>query len=260
MAARSSGTTLCTTPAASAATCGPPSASLVTSSPVADFTSGGPAAKSEADSVMTTKSDNGAVNAPWPADAPSTRHTSGTTPESSARPSRSPGRRPAAESVTRWPAPSSSITSGTRSCKASWHRRKRLSDAPVPMEPPSTVTSSAPATAGRPPMRPDPATSASPGTAGSSAVPTNWPISENEPGSKRAAMRSRACRRPRSRCRTRRASPPMASASTFRRSISCKAGTQSCPSSLIAPLRSARPAASGGPPSLHRPRRSPARK
>ena len=96
---------------------------MVTSSPVAERTSGGPAAKIDADSVMATKSLSGAVRAPWPADAPHTRLTRGTSPESSASPIRSPGRRPEADSVTRWPAPSSTITNGTRSWRASWHRR-----------------------------------------------------------------------------------------------------------------------------------------
>lgn len=173
---------------------------------------------------MATKSHSGAVRAPCPADAPSTRHTRGTTPDSSARPRRSPGRRPTAASVTRWPAPSSSITSGTRSWRASWHRRKRLSEAPLPIEPPSTVTSSAPARVGRPLMRPEPATRASAGTGGSSVVPTRLPISKNVPGSNRRSRRSRALSRPRWCWRTKRASPPMASASALRRAIASRAG------------------------------------
>ena len=99
----------------------------------------------------------------------------GTSPDSSARPIRSPGRRPDAVSVTRCPAPSSIMTSGTRSWPASWHSRYRLSEAPLPIEPPSTVTSSAPARAGRPLIRPDPATRASAATGGSSTVPTRLP-------------------------------------------------------------------------------------
>ncbi len=123
IASTSFGTTLCTTPAVVAATWGPPSTSFVASSPVEDFTRGGPAAKIDAVSVIATKSHSGAVSAPCPADAPRTRQTIGTVPDSSARPIRSPGRRPDAVSVTRWPAPSSIITSGTRSWSASWHRR-----------------------------------------------------------------------------------------------------------------------------------------
>ena len=42
----------------------------MTSSPVADRTSGGPAAKIDADSVMATKSHSGAVSAPWPGRGP----------------------------------------------------------------------------------------------------------------------------------------------------------------------------------------------
>ena len=56
--------------------------------------------------------------------------------------------------VSRWPAPSSIITSGTRSCAASSHRRVALGHrSPCPIEPPSTLKSSAPASAGRPSMR-----------------------------------------------------------------------------------------------------------
>ena len=213
----------------------------MTSSPVADRTRGGPAAKIEADSVMATKSHSGAVSAPWPADAPSTRPTMGTTPDSSTRPIRSPGRRPPAVSVTRCPAPSSIITSGTRSWRASWHSRYRLSAAPLPMEPPRTVTSSAPASAGRPLIRPEPATSASPGTGGSSTVPTRLPISKKVPGSNRWSRRSRALSRPRPCWRSRRASPPMAWASALRRPISSSAGPHplSSSSTLVTPDRSA---------------------
>src|SRR5437016_1539810 len=49
-------------------TCGPPSSSFVTSSPIASFTSGGPALKSCESGVITTKSDSGAVNASEPGD------------------------------------------------------------------------------------------------------------------------------------------------------------------------------------------------
>src|ERR1700677_1254355 len=73
-------------------------------------------------------------------------------------------------------------------------------------------------------MRPEPATSASPAMGGTSFAPTSWPISENEPGSKSAAIRSRAFKRPRSLWRIRRVSPPMASVSAFPRSISSSAG------------------------------------
>ena len=64
IAASSSGATLCATPARSTATCGPPSSSFVTSSPVAACTSGGPAVNIEADSVMIVKLLSGAVSAP----------------------------------------------------------------------------------------------------------------------------------------------------------------------------------------------------
>ena len=61
-------------------TAAPPSASLLTSSPVAAATSGGPALNSAAPSTITTKSMSGAVSAPWPALAPITTATVGTTP------------------------------------------------------------------------------------------------------------------------------------------------------------------------------------
>ena len=59
----SSAATLCTTPEA-IATPGPPSSALVTSSPRAAFTTGGPAVKMAASGVMTEKSHRGAVIAP----------------------------------------------------------------------------------------------------------------------------------------------------------------------------------------------------
>ena len=239
MASASSATRLCTTPPDPMATSGPPRASLVTSSPVADRTSGGPAAKIEAVSVMATKSHSGAVRAPWPAEAPSTRLTMGTSPDSSARPIRSPGRRPDAVSVTRCPAPSSIMTSGTRSWRASWHSRYRLSEAPLPIEPPSTVTSSAPARAGRPLIRPDPATRASRGDRGIVDRADQVARSRRRcPGSNRRSSRSRALSRPRSCWRWRRASPPMARASAFRRPISSSAGPHPWSSSVISPDRS----------------------
>ena len=58
-------------------------------------TTGGPAVKIEAWSVITVKSDIGATNAPCPAEAPSTAVTSGTRPEHRAWARRSVGVRTA---------------------------------------------------------------------------------------------------------------------------------------------------------------------
>ena len=84
MAASSSGASLWADPAMRVQTSAPPSSSLVTSSPVAAFTRGGPPVNMEAYDVMITKSLRGAARAPWPAEAPITRHTMGTCPFRSA--------------------------------------------------------------------------------------------------------------------------------------------------------------------------------
>ena len=90
--APSSATTLWTRPLATA-TSGPPSSSLVTSSPSEASTTGGPAVNTQASAVIREKSDIGTIRAPWPAEAPITPVTTGTRPESRACWMRSVGAR-----------------------------------------------------------------------------------------------------------------------------------------------------------------------
>jgi hypothetical protein len=116
-AVRSSGAALWISPLPTA-TDGPPSSSFVTDSPSDSSTTGGPAVKIDAPSLITVKSDIGATSAPCPADAPSTAVTSGTRPEQRPCASRSVGVRACAPPPARNPAPSRIITSGTRSSSA----------------------------------------------------------------------------------------------------------------------------------------------
>ncbi len=60
-------------------------------SPIDSSTTGGPAVKIDAWLLITAKSEMGATNAPWPADAPSTAVTIGTRPEQRACASMSVG-------------------------------------------------------------------------------------------------------------------------------------------------------------------------
>ena len=136
------------------ATDGPPSASFVMSSPVEALTTGGPAVNTQLRSVMTRKSDIGAISAACPAAAPHTAVTIGTLPEHIACSVRSTGWRPIpCVAVGRPPAPSSTITSGTRSCSASSASRLRLAWVPAALVPASTVKSSQPAITWRPSIR-----------------------------------------------------------------------------------------------------------
>ena len=95
-------------------------------SPSDSNTTGGPAVKIDACSVITVKSDIGATSAPCPADAPSTAVTSGTRPEHRAWASMSVGVRTGACPSARKPAPSSIMISGTRSVTASSATRYRF--------------------------------------------------------------------------------------------------------------------------------------
>ncbi len=193
----------------------------MTSSPVASFTSGGPAENSDAPSTITTKSMSGAVSAPCPADGPITTATVGTSPDRCARVWRSFGARPRRSNAfcVRSPAPSSSMTSGTRSCPASSARRWRLAVVPRPIEPPMTVKSSAPTRTGRPSTSPCPAISPSAGTGGTTprcTDPTSVPSSTNVPSSSNRSTRVRASRRPSRRCCSSRSLPPIARAASRR--------------------------------------------
>ena len=166
--------------------------------------------------------------------------TSGTRPERRACWCRSVGTRPGSTPVPggRWPAPSNSMTSGIRSRSANSAMRYRLAVLPGPMEPPSTVKSSAPIITGRPPMVPDPVTIPSAG-ATSPGGPTRVPISRNESSSSRWSIRARASSRPPpslSRCRARRSSPPMALAAVRRPWRSSSRGSQASGSVVTSPV------------------------
>ena len=129
----------------------------------------------------------------------------------------------ARRSVTRCPAPSSMKTRGTRS----WRRAGTGDNACPPRRADRTAQHGDVLGPGehRPAVdAPRTGDERVPRAGGSSVVPTSCPISENEAGSKRVAIRSRALRRPRSFWRVRRASPPMPKVSAFRRSISSRAG------------------------------------
>src|SRR4051812_9162425 len=212
------------------ATPGPPSSSLVTFSPSDSATTGGPAVKIAACALITVKSDIGATSAPWPADEPSTAVMSGTCPEQRDCESRSVGARPYALPSARKPAPSSIITSGTRSRRASSAARYRFEFAVWLMVPASTVKSSAATITGRPLTLPEPSTMAS---AGASSPPVSVPSSMKEPGSTSASMRARASSLPWPWCLARRSGPPMARPAARRCSRSTRLASHSSLSSDI---------------------------
>ena len=205
------------------ATAGPPSSAFPTRSPSDASTTGGPAVKMAASGVMSEKSHSSAVTAPWPAEAPITPHTMGTSPDRAAWACRSLGPPPPGSPGMggRCPAPSSSITRGMRSRRAISAMRHRLRVAAGPMDPPMVVKSSAPTATGRPSMAPTPATSASAGT-GPASVPISW----NDPASSSASRRPRASRRPSARRRSSFSGPPMERACLRRRSKSSRVASQ----------------------------------
>ena len=107
-------------------------------SPSAAATSGGPAEKSDPPSVIITISESSPVIAPCPADAPITTAMVGTLRDNAAISCKSLGAYGCLSKAldARSPAPSNSITSGTRSRWAILASRRRLAWVPRPIDPP----------------------------------------------------------------------------------------------------------------------------